>query len=300
MRPTPKWTEFYKFPVVSGVSVLAIGFTIAWWTKVDVSPMFETAMIRRGEVWRLFTSILLHLNLLHLIFNLYWLWIFGTLLEEVLGHLKTAALIVLLAFGSGALEFALESGGIGLSGVGYGLFGTLGVLSSRDERFRGAINTRTVQLFVGWFIFCVITTLAGWFAVGNIAHAAGAVLGALVGVAISIPRQRALAAVSILAILAFGLWGSTLGRPKINLSAQRGYEEGKWGYDALQSGRNQEAARWLRDAVVYQPKLAVYWFDLGIAYQRLGQAKEARTAYQRAQQLEPNKTEYAEAANQSQ
>lgn len=299
MRKAPRWSEFYRFPVVGGVSLLAIGLTAAWWAKVDVSPMFETAMIRRGELWRLLTSIFLHTSLLHLVFNIYWLWIFGTFIEESFGQLKTAALIVLLAVGSSAFEFAFESGGVGLSGVGYGMFAMLWVLSAFDERFREAIDLRTIQLFVGWFVFCIVMTVAKVFPVGNIAHASGAVLGALVGVAIARPRQRGLATAVTIAVLGFGLWGSTLGRPRINLSAQGGYDEGKWGYDALKEGRNQEAVRWLREAVVYKPKMAVYWFDLGIAYQRMGQTQEAHMAYQRAQLLDPAKPEYADAAGQS-
>ena len=94
------------------------------------------------------------------------------------------------------------------------------------------------------------------------------------------------------------MWGSTLGRPKINLSGKEGYEEGKWGYDALVANRNQEAARWLRDAVIYQPRLAIYWFDLGIAYQRLGNKAAAGSAYKKAHDLEPNEAKYWEAIQQ--
>ncbi|PYV73600.1 MAG: hypothetical protein DMG96_22580 [Acidobacteria bacterium] len=75
-----------------------------------------------------------------------------------------------------------------------------------------------------------------------------------------------------------------------------GYEEAKWGYEALLADRNQEAARWLGDAVVYQPRLPVYWFNLGIAYQRLGNRTAAQAAYERAHQLEPNKAEYSAAS----
>jgi Flp pilus assembly protein TadD len=61
--------------------------------------------------------------------------------------------------------------------------------------------------------------------------------------------------------------------------------------------RNLEAARWFRDAVAYQPKLPGFWFDLGIAYQRLGNRTAAQTAYQKAHQLDPNETKYSQAAS---
>jgi len=295
MRPAPKWTEFPQYPVIAGTAILAIAVTIAWWSKLNVSPLFETAMIRRGEVWRLITGIFPHTDILHLVFNIYWLWVFGTLVEQVYRHLRTAALIALFALGSGSLEFAFALGGVGLSGVAYGFFGLLWTLSRRDDRFHDAVDRKTVQLFVVWFFFCIGMTVMHVFSVGNIAHGSGAVLGILTATAIALPGRRILIAASIGAILLFGLWGSTLGRPRINLSAKAGYEEGQWGYDALVANRDLEAVRWFRDAVMYQPKLPVYWFDLGIAYQRLGNKAAAQAAYQRAHQLEPNEVKYSEA-----
>ena len=41
------------------------------------------------------------------------------------------------------------------------------------------------------------------------------------------------------------------------------------------ANRNDEAVRWFRDAVVYQPKVAGYWYELGVAYQRLGDKRAA-------------------------
>jgi len=294
MRPPPKWAEFPQYPVIAGTAILAIAVTIAWWSKVNISPLFETAMVRRGELWRLITAIFPHTNLLHLAFNIYWLWVFGTLVEQVYGHFRTAALIALFALGSGSLEFAFSVGGVGLSGVGYGLFGLLWILCRNDDRFRDAVDQKTVELFVVWFFFCMVTTAMHIFPVGNVAHGAGAVLGVLTGAAIVNPLRRTLTAVGIATILLFGLWGSTLGRPRINLSGKAGYEEGQWGYEALKANRNQEAVRWLGDAVVYQPKLPVYWFDLGIAYQRLGNKAAAQTAYRRAHELAPSDPKYSE------
>ncbi len=241
------------------------------------------------------TSIFPHLDILHLAFNLYWLWILGTPVERIYGHAKTFLLFLLLAVGSNSLDFAFDRGGVGLSGVGYGLFGLLCVVSDRDERFRRTIDQRTVKLFIGWFVICIITTITHTFVVANVAHGAGAVLGALIGFAITLPSRRLPIAATIAAIVLFGLWGATLGRPTINLSGKIGFEEGRWGYDALLANKNQEAARWLRDAVKLQPKESSYWFDLGIAYHRMGNMPAAMAAYQRAHELDPNNQTYSHA-----
>ncbi|MBZ5616648.1 MAG: rhomboid family intramembrane serine protease [Acidobacteriia bacterium] len=285
MRPPPSLRESPQYPVVAGTVLLAIGVTLAWWAKIDVSPLFETGMIRRGELWRLVTSILPHAGILHLAFNIYWLWVFGTLIEKIFGHLTTAVLILLFAVGSGAWEFALASGGVGLSGVGYGLFGLIWMLSRHDERFKDAIDARTVQLFVGWSFFCIVATVTHTMPVANIAHGAGAVLGILAGLTITLPENRAPLAAGLGAVLFLGLWGATAGRPRINLSGRAGYEEAQWGYDALLAKKNQEAVRWFRDAVSYQPKVAAFWYDLGVARQRSGNLREAFADYRKAAEL---------------
>jgi len=296
MPQVAKWNEISKYPVVSGVALLAVGVTIAWWTGTNISPLFENAEIRRGQLWRLVTCVLPHLDILHLAFNLYWLWILGTTVERVFGHLRTALLILLFAIGSSSLDFAFAKGGVGLSGVGYGLFGLLYVLSQHDERFKDSLDKRTMSLFVGWFFICIFTTVTHVFSVANVAHAAGAALGLLLGYAIVLPSRRAVIAGGMSALILFGFCGATFARPHINLSSQSGYEEAKWGYDALMANRNEEAVRWLRDAIRYQPRVPSFWFNLGIAYQRLNDQQAASSAYQRAYELEPSNPDYAEAA----
>jgi membrane associated rhomboid family serine protease len=296
MSRVHSWKEIPQYPVITGVALIAAGLTLAWWTGSNISALFANAEIRRGQVWRLFTSIFLHTDILHLVFNIYWLWILGTTVERLYGHFKTILLIVLLALGSGSLEFALAQGGVGLSGVGYGLFGFLYVLSQRDDRFKDALDKRTVNLFVGWFFLCIFLTVTHVFNVGNVAHGAGAILGLLLGYAITNPQRRKFFVAASAALVLLGLVGSTFARPYINLSSQGGYEEGKWGYDALIAGRNREALRWLQAAVRYQPKVSSYWFDLGIAYDRLNNHSAAMPCYERAYELEPNDSNYAEAA----
>jgi membrane associated rhomboid family serine protease/TPR repeat protein len=292
MRPIPKLTEVHHYPVVAGVALLAIGVTAAWWAKMDISPLFATGMIRRGQLWLLVTSILPHGGVLHLLFNVYWLWVFGTTIEDAYGHLKTAALILLFAAGSSALEFAFLDGGIGLSGVGYGLFGLLWILSLHGERFRDAIDRRTIEVFVVWFFICIGTTLTKIMPIANIAHGAGAVLGIVTGYAITRPTRRVAATAGVGVILLFSLWAATFGRPRVNLSSRGGYDEAQWGYGALMSHRDQEAVRWFREAIVYKPNEPAFWFDLAIAHYNTNDRPAAIAAYYKAAELGETNASY--------
>jgi tetratricopeptide (TPR) repeat protein len=65
----------------------------------------------------------------------------------------------------------------------------------------------------------------------------------------------------------------------------------------LIANRNQEAARWFREAVTYRRGTAVYWFDFGIAYKRLNDKPAALAAYRKAADLgEPKAQLYIGAA----
>jgi tetratricopeptide (TPR) repeat protein len=176
------------------------------------------------------------------------------------------------------------------------LLGLLYVLSKNDDRFKDSVDQKTTNLFIAWFFVCILTTITHVSSVANIAHAAGGVFGLLVGYAIVMPQRRVATGITITACLMLGFLGATVARPFINFSSHGGYEEGRWGYDALSENRNSEAVSWFSDAVRYQPKEASYWFDLGIAYQRLNENANASAAYQRAFELEPTNPAYAQEA----
>jgi membrane associated rhomboid family serine protease len=299
MPSATKWNDFPKFPVVSGIMILSVAATVAWWLHFNVSALMEGPETQRGELWKFFTSVLLHNDIVHLLFNLYWFWMFGTLIERTYGHARTALIVAFLALGSGAFQFALDRGGVGLSGIGYGLFGLLWVLSKYDERFRGEIDSRLTSLFVGWFFLCVFTTLTKLYLVANVAHAAGAVLGVVLGYAI-VNSQRRLVTIGVLSfLLVCGCWGATLGRPRVNVSRFAGYDEGWLGYQALLKKDNASAMRWLTDAARLQPREAYIWYDLGIAYSRQGDRAASKNAYQRAHDLDPADTDFAKALSDS-
>jgi tetratricopeptide (TPR) repeat protein len=245
-----------------------------------------------GELWRLFTSALPHVGILHLLFNLYWLWVFGSAVEATFGHLRTAAIILFFEIGSATAEYALFEGGVGLSGVGYGLFGLLWVLSRSDRRFRDAVDAQTIGLFVAWFFLCIALTARGIWAVGNVAHGMGMVQGILLGFALTAQRGKRVAIGCLVGLMMAVMVAATVGRPFINQSSHAGDELAYAGYLDLEAGRNESAVALFERAVRLDDRQAHWWFNLGIARQRLGREREAGEAYRHAVKLEPGDADY--------
>lgn len=163
------------------------------------------------RAWCVFTSVLLHGDVLHLAFNLYWFWKLGRVLEMKPGTRSHVLLVAGAAWVSGLAEFA--SGGmlgIGLSGVVYALFGYLLILRSTDTAYAQVLPFKTVRLFVIWFFLCIALTEAGVWNVANVAHGAGFVFGALCGLCARAGWWRSLVragvGVALLASLAVLVW----------------------------------------------------------------------------------------------
>ncbi len=249
--------------------------TIAWAAGADISPLFADYRISQGEVWRLVTSAFPHVGILHLLFNLYWLWVFGSLVEGAFGHIRTAGIYLFLAVGSAGAEYAFSSGGVGLSGVGYGLFGLLWVLSRWDERFRGAIDRNTIALFIAWFFVCIALTIAKIMPIGNVAHGMGAIQGILLGFAVALDRRRPVVIAGLVCLMLAVTAAATLGRPYVNFSSERSDELAYEGYVKLTEDRSAEN-----------------WFNLGIAYGRVGRTSDAVRAYGQAAKQKPKSKRY--------
>jgi membrane associated rhomboid family serine protease len=289
MRQPPPLRKLHRYPIIAGIAALAIATSLAWWSdRIDLSPLFESYQIRKGQVWRLITSMLPHGTLWHLIFNLYWLWLFGTLFEEVFGHLRTLGLILLLALGSSSCDFAIDEGGYGLSGVVYGLWAAAWVLGRLDERFRGAVDANTNMLFAAWFVLCILLTRTGVMPVANVAHGAGAVLGAFVAVAMSRRRWWIAAWGGAISLVVVAVVGAMLFRPHINRTKSAGDDEGHLGYDALMAEKNAVALKYLQHATRMDPDDADHWYNKGLALHRLERYQEAKIAFDRAYQLDPD------------
>jgi GlpG protein len=140
--------------------------------------------VRAGEVWRLFTPVLVHWGALHLLFNGSMMWSFGQALEQRKGAPFFTLLVVVSGVGSNLAEFAwhwfTDPGAVmllgGMSGVLYALFGYAWTKGRIDPADGVGVNDRTVQLLIGWLLVCM-TGLLG--PVANAAHVGGLLIGVL-------------------------------------------------------------------------------------------------------------------------
>jgi membrane associated rhomboid family serine protease len=264
------------------VSIAAAGLTVLWMRGNDLS--FLTMDYR---TWRLLSACLLHAGYVHLIFNLYWTWRFGSVLEPIFGTLAMTGIFVFLGAGSMGAEWALGRGGVRLSGVGYGLFGLAYTLDRWHPSYRGILDERTTVMFVVWFFVCIAATVADVMPIANAAHGAGALLGALLGLALSpFPRRRMRGRIGLGVAAAALALACTVGRPYVNLWGARAWELGWDGYVALKAGDLETAVRCYEASVERDPEYAHAWHNLGVAYARLGRVQDSLRARHRAAQLE--------------
>lgn len=84
------------------------------------------SLVGEGEWWRLFTPILLHAGIAHILFNMWALWVLGPQIERGVGTWPFVAAYLASAAAGGAFMFVLGSPqdvAVGASGAIFGLFG---------------------------------------------------------------------------------------------------------------------------------------------------------------------------------
>ena len=95
--------------------------------------------VANGEWWRLFTSAFLHANLIHIAFNMYFLWFVGSAVEQALGRGRFVLLYVVsaLAGSAGALVWTPTAPTVGASGALFGLLGAALILERQRNYVLG-------------------------------------------------------------------------------------------------------------------------------------------------------------------
>lgn len=142
--------------------------------------------VANGEYERLITSGFLHAGLMHLLFNMYALWILGPQLERVFDRPRFIALyfVSMLGGATGVMLLDPNAFTVGASGAIFGLFGAIAVI----QRSMG-MNIWASGLGPVLALNLVITFAVPRISVGG--HIGGLVAGGLVGLMyIAVIRAR--------------------------------------------------------------------------------------------------------------
>jgi membrane associated rhomboid family serine protease len=138
-----------------------------------------------GQWYRLVTSAFLHYGLMHLLFNMWALFVVGPPLELWLGRLRFGALYALSALGGAVLVYLFSPLGAATAGASGAVFGLFGATFAVGKRLR---------LDVRWVVALIAINLVITFVIPGISwqgHVGGLVTGALIGAAyVYAPRDR--------------------------------------------------------------------------------------------------------------
>jgi membrane associated rhomboid family serine protease len=161
--------------------------------------------VANGEWYRLLTAAFAHGGVLHIGLNMFVLFMFGQVLERLLGPGRFLALYLLSALGGSLASYAFNhplQGSLGASGAIFGLVGAMVVVQRRLH-----YNIRGLLAYIGILIvFGFVVPGIDWRA-----HLGGLVTGVVLAVAFAYaPQQRrtvyhVAASVAVLALVVVGV-----------------------------------------------------------------------------------------------
>ena len=156
---------------------------LAYGTRtINLNFVFQNFSIR--QFLNMMSPILLHAGILHLSFNMLWLWEFGRRIEEKQASWAMLILVMVLALVSNTAQF-LFSGSIyfgGMSGVVYGLFAYICLWQLFDPA-KGLGLPGNLVFFM--LLALIILTMMGLESIADTAHVAGLLCGVLYGAVVA-------------------------------------------------------------------------------------------------------------------
>ncbi|MDP9985788.1 membrane associated rhomboid family serine protease [Arthrobacter oryzae] len=207
-RATPEVRTVYGGAVATGKPLVTFGIIVAcvvvyalqmlipgdWvYKQFAYNNIFAAPQYGAFEPWRMITSAFLHSpdSLLHILLNMYTLWIFGQALEPILGRVRFLALYLISALG-GSVGYLLMNpllvpgqGLVGLVGASGAIFGLFGAMLLVQRQRGGDTRQLWVLIAINGVIGFLIPHIA-WQA-----HLGGLITGALCAAVLAYaPRGR--------------------------------------------------------------------------------------------------------------
>jgi len=130
--------------------------------------------IAHGEWYRLFTAMFLHYGVLHLLMNMYALWILGRDIERVLGPLRFLGLYLLAGLGGNVAAYLTSAPNAMTAGASTAVFGLMSAIF---------VLLKRLNLSVAPILPVIVINVLFTLVVGNVSkagHLGGLLVGAVV------------------------------------------------------------------------------------------------------------------------
>ncbi|MFI7546027.1 rhomboid family intramembrane serine protease [Actinoplanes sp. NPDC049599] len=141
--------------------------------------------IAQGEWYRLFTAMFLHYGVLHLLMNMYALWILGRELERALGPARFLALYLLAGLGGNVAAYLFAAPNSMTAGASTAVFGLMAGIF---------VVLKRLNLSVAPILPIIVINVIFTFVISNISvagHLGGLVVGAVVAAILAYaPKDR--------------------------------------------------------------------------------------------------------------
>ncbi len=149
--------------------------------------------IRKGELWRLITPAFLHIELLHLLFNMLWLFILGKMLEKNVKILPYIIFIAVTAAVTNTLQYLMTGPFfMGFSGVVSAMAGYIWMRKKYFTEENYPIDSISLTYLWIYIFGMLCLQIVAFFLeilhiftfkliIANTAHVSGVLLGMLIG-----------------------------------------------------------------------------------------------------------------------
>lgn len=143
---------------------------------------------KTGEYYRLFTSIFLHAGIMHLLCNMYSLYVLGPQVESFYGKIKYLSIFIISGISGSLLSTALSGNNtisVGASGAIFGLLGSILYFGYHYRVYLGnVLKSQIIPLII--LNLAIGFTFSG---IDNLAHIGGLIGGVFTSMAVGVPDK---------------------------------------------------------------------------------------------------------------
>jgi uncharacterized protein len=168
----------YTALILAGIAIFAFVLQTVFSGFTDIFVLVSADALTRP--WILITSIFLHGDIVHLLYNMFALALFGMILEKVVGMKKFLWIFFVGGLLAGIGSTFLYNAALGASGAVFGILGTLAVLRPRMQVWVSFIPMPMIVAAGVW----ALGDFFGLFipnGIANLAHLIGLAFGIGVG-----------------------------------------------------------------------------------------------------------------------